>query len=429
MNRAIHSFWRNFTKAVSGQVAATAFTTLAFVINARALGISDLGTLLLVTAVCDLTSKFFSFQSWQAVVKFGAIYRGVEDQPSFRSLWWSCFWLDQFGVGLAAVGTTVFLLNFHEIVSVPLEILPEALFFALCIVLTGSSASIGALRVMDSFGTVVAIQVWGAAALFGTALSLSILNEPLPNYLILIGLVSGLPTVITNIAAFRMIRKIEAGALERSTNSMRAPLRFALGMSLSGSLNALRQRSEVLIIGALLGPSSAALFGTAYRISALTSRVADAGRQAIYPEISNLISRNSLEEARRTTGYLSLKAILLSCAGAFAVIVAGRPGLTFLFGDEFSDAYPNLILLTVSALAMLCIVPVSTLLQIYLGSRSFLYMNAYASVAFLVGAIIGPILFGSPGAGLGSLSFALAFTVIVMYQSRVMSKRRNDDKP
>nr|WP_319250258.1 lipopolysaccharide biosynthesis protein [uncultured Celeribacter sp.] len=415
MNSPLHRIIRNFGMVLSGQGAVTVLGFLALSINSRALGMTDLGRLFLIQATCELISKLVAFQNWQSYIKVGA---DIEGRGSLTRLWLYGLSLDFAAGFIASIIATVILLFAPEVIGLDPEIAHYGLLYAASLLLSGSETSIGVLRLFEAYGKVVWISILQAALLFGNAAVLAVLNAPLSAYLYTLPIIISASSIAMMFIAWKQLRVRDTASLRRRFDiiAQRRFLRFAFGISASSMLTAMRQRGEVLIVGALLGPSAAALFGVAYRLAALFSRFAEAARVSVYPEFSRLVSAGLFEDAVR----LAFRLTRWASGGAFAAMLvlalAGSPILVVLFGEEYRVAAPILMLLATGTAVYTCVFALGPLTQITFGSWRLFGFNLLAFVGFLCFAVLGPLMFGQNGAGAGAAAYSIVLALLLLWQ-------------
>ncbi|MDP3491714.1 MAG: lipopolysaccharide biosynthesis protein [Hyphomonadaceae bacterium] len=415
-NRALRVVATNFAKVFGGQAVAMVLGFGALTLNSHALGAKDFGVLIVIQAVSEFALMMFAFQTWQAIVRFGA---GDLERGDFRRL------QARFGLGLAmdvcaALAASLAAASAFLFLSKLVGISPDhrmlGVAFALFGIAQATSTSIGILRLTGRFGLVTIVQVTGAAALLANAFILSRAREPLASYVYSIGLISAATSIALIAAA-----ALRLAGLTRDTVRLTTPasldrwafFRFALATSASGSLNALRQRGEVLIISGLLGPGAAGFYAVAYRAAALLARFGEAGRQAAYPEIAGLVASGDLPAARTLVLRLSAAGTAISIPIFLCAVVFGRPALQIVFGTEFGQAHSALLWLMTSTLLYGCTFAVGSFIQITRGASYFLALNLIATTGFLAGAFAGPRFWGLQGAGLGATIFAVIFAALL----------------
>lgn len=403
---------------LSGQIIATCLAFVALGLNTRALGIEDLGRLFLVQAACELTSMIVAFQNWKTFIKLGA--EDGAGTADTMGLWVFGVVLDLLaGLISAAIIAVVFIL-YPNVIGLDPQIASWGLIYAASLVVSGTGTCIGTLQLYDRFGQVVAVNTLQAVLLLASAAVLFYLSAPLTAYLIAIPAINSLCWVLLIALGLRRIlqqipgpRRYWPAATER-----RAFLSFAFGVSASSSLSAFRQRGEVLLVGAILGPAAAALFGVAYRLAAVITRFAESARISVYPEFSRMVAQKAFPEAlglaRKLTRWTGLASLLIIAS----VVAFGTEALTVLFGAEFAKAYPNLILLAAGTCIYTATFALGPLVQIAFGSWRFFAMNLVAFAGFVVAGALGPYLFGTAGAGSGAAAFSSILAVLMAMQIR-----------
>ncbi len=418
MDAAFGKVFRNFRTVLTGQVAVTAMGFAALTLNARALDVHGIGILFLIQATCELTSKVLAFQNWQTVVKFGAEAVRAGDPERLRAIWRFGFMLDALAALAAALIAAGLMLFAPRLVGLDPVYGTIGLFYAASLILSGSGASIGALRLLDRFGLVVAANVASAALLLVNAAVLWLLDAPLWVYLVTIPAIGAALSIYLNIAGYVRTRQAAEALAGHESSSLdrRAYFRFALGVSAIGTLNALRQRAELLAVGAILGPTAAAFYGVAYRLAALMDRVGESARQSVYPVLSQQVADGDFDKAAALSFRLSKIGLALCVPGLAVLILFGGDVLSLVFGAEFEAARSNLILLGIGASMYLITFPLGPLIQIAMGAGRFLLITAISTAAFAIVGVLGPWLYGQAGAGAGAAAFGIVLASLSLGQ-------------
>jgi len=124
----------------------------------------------------------------------------------------------------------------------------------------------------------------------------------------------------------------------------------ALSMGLVGGMNILRNRVDILMIGAFLGPEPVGFYAAAARYAELMLFALQAVNAFSGPMIAGLFARGQRAEIQRLVGFAALAISALAVPVGIALLVFGRP-LLGLFGREFEVAYDSLVWLTAGQLA------------------------------------------------------------------------------
>jgi len=419
---------KNFGMVLSGSIAITTMGFFALALNTRALGIEDLGKLFLLQATCELTARLVRFENWQSYTKVGA---DIEGRGSLKALWLYGLGLDFAAAAVATLLVVCILLFAPALVGLDPEVAKLGLFFAAAILLSGRGTSVGALRLLNAFGWAVTVDVLQAVFLLANAAILFAIGASLNVYLITIPAVTATATLIVIIAAWIKINAQDDGKRNPRFDRVarRRFLQFALGASASGILNAVRQRGEILIVGAILGPSAAALFGVAYRVSELFSRLAETARVSIFPEFSRMVAARQFPQAMSLALKISKYSFVLAAFAFFVLLAIGGHILAFLFGDNFSSAQPILLLLAAGSATYASTFAYTSLVQITFGSWRFFTINLCSFVGFCLIGIMGPFWFGLNGAGAGAFANAAILgglcLQLLMRHAHTLSKPEN----
>jgi O-antigen/teichoic acid export membrane protein len=433
MDSLLNKVLRNFGTVMSGQVAITLMGFAALTMNTRALDVTGLGVIFLIQATCELTSKVLAFQNWQTMIKFGAEAIQARDGARLRATWRMGFFLDTLAaVAAAAVAAGLFLLA-PAVIGLDAATGQLGLIYAVSLLLSGSGVSIGALRLLDAFGLAVGINIAGALLLLVNAAVLWATGAPLWVYLATIPAITAGMSVTLLVVGYvrteRAARALDADEAVPSSLDRRGYFRFAMGVSATGTLNAMRQRAEMLLVGAILGPAAAALYGVAYRMAAMLGRFADSGRQSVYPVIGQLVAEGAFPKAAALAFRLCRLGLLVCVPAIIALAVFGADALRMLFGDEFVAAAPNLLMLGIGTAIYVVIFPLGPLIQIAMGSGRFLMLNLIAFAGFLLFGALGPWLYGQPGAGAGATAFSLILAALSVGQVMVRLRRKDEVRP
>jgi len=194
-------------------------------------------------------------------------------------------------------------------------------------------------------------------------------------------------------------------------------LRIAFPMMLIAGMNVVMKRTDVLMIGSLLGPKEAGVYGASVRISEL----AHYGLQSIdaiaAPLISELYYAGEREKLQRLVTWAARGALAVASVVTLGLLLIG-PFILGLFGAEFEQGYIPLIVLLGGQL-----------INSFAGVVGFLMMmtgHQDASVRILVVATIANIalnallipLFGMVGGAIATASTLVFWNVWMVYYAR-----------
>jgi O-antigen/teichoic acid export membrane protein len=174
-------------------------------------------------------------------------------------------------------------------------------------------------------------------------------------------------------------------------------------MWLSAILDTSSQYLEVIAIGLFLGPTMAAFYFVATRITNVFAMIAGSITAYATSQISGLFHRNAHDELQAILRSLALISATLA-AGAFLTIALGGKALLWIFGAVYVSAYPALLVLAAGASAVALAGPAAYLLL--LTGNEGLYPRILAC-----GLLARLILIAVLGPWLGLMGAAIAWSV------------------
>lgn len=146
-----------------------------------------------------------------------------------------------------------------------------------------------------------------------------------------------------------------------STSDSDAWIRVSLPILLFSTLQLLRTRTGVLIVGAYEDPSDVGYFAAATRFANLAALALTAVAAWASPRISTLYHAGDEEGLKNLVRQAARVTVLLTVPVAGAFMVLG-PWLLGLFGPEFSAGYASLAILMIGQVAAALVGPVGFLM-------------------------------------------------------------------
>lgn len=348
---------RNAGKLLSGKAAAGVLSLVYLAIAARALGPSELGALVLAHSYALVVAGLARFQSWQAVIRFGAPMLDnageVQDEAGLKRLLRYTIRLDLLSaaasviIALAAVPFVANAFGWSEDV--------RALIYFYCAAtpfLIAATPS-GALRLFDQFRTlsaqltlmplarcVGALILWAAGAGLGAFLVVWILSAVLHG-LSLWGL------GIRALAQRNLIPKLTGPASDRASREW---LPFMIKTNLSSSIDLIHNNVPLLIVGAVLGPAAAGLFKIAFNLANLLAQPVNMLNQAMFPELS----KTNAAQGRSQMVSVAVKSVGVALAIAAPIVIVffifRRDLPVLVAGEAFAAAAPLVALMAAAQL-------------------------------------------------------------------------------
>ena len=340
---------------LSGKGVGGLLSIVYLALATRSLGVTGFGEFMLVLSYAQAIAYLVQFQSWQTVIRYGAVHVTERRPDRLRVLLAFTAALDLSGavVGAAIAAAGAWLVG-PLLGWSPSEQERAAIFGVALLLLSLRATPTGILRLFDRFAIATAAE---------TALPLMRLVGALVAWRAGIGITGFLMawafaeaacSAAMWLAAGRVLRSEAPDSAMLSASSLRGVTtdnpglwRFAWATNASTTINAVWQQAGTLAVGAVLGAAAAGGYRLAFQIAQALSKPAASLARAIYPELARLgagVDGSATAFVRRATAAASL-------AGA-AIIAVGFLGGEFILaaigGAPYRDAYGYLVLLTIA---------------------------------------------------------------------------------
>ena len=305
----------------------------------RALGIEGFGRFILIVAFAQAISGLVSFQTWQAVIRWGQHRESVGRAIGFA------VGLDLVTFAAGSVIAALLLGFAGDWLPVPAVLRGEAFALTVVWLLAGRSTPTGILRLHDRYAQAAAADSTTSMVRIGGALLAAFLAPTISAFL----LVWAVAELATAAAYWRFSLRLEplslrAISLRRLPGAETGAWGFVWGTGLSGMLLVASRQLIVLLVGALGGAAMAAIYRVAAQLGEGLLKLAQALLRATYPELVR-----DPEQARHIAARIGKIALF---TGFVAIVLAALGGhwlIGAIAGKEFSAAYVPMILLSAAA--------------------------------------------------------------------------------
>lgn len=426
-------FRRIFANAallLSGRAANGLMALATLSIMARGLGAENFGIVVLVQTYVLVITGLATFQSWQALIRYGAISLQSDNPVEFQSLVKFTTMLDLIGI---LAGVTI------GYVAAPLvgpllqwspEVVGYAQLYSFLIFFTLIATPTGLLRLFDRFDLLtIQASITPLFRLIGVALA-ALFDAPLWGYLLawfVAGVIGGVALMWLGWREAARRGRL-AGmtwslvGLSRGHDSI---WRFSIVSNFHTSLQLVTGHMATFLVGLVAGPTAAGLYKIGKDVATTLTKPAEMLNQSIYPEFAKLGAGGRWGDFPRlivrggAVGGGAGLGLLALC------LLAGKPFLVLVFGAEFAAAHAALALLV--AAATLTIAGFSMDPALYAMGRPGIPLQVNAVAVF---AVFLPLLLwlgdrmGASGAGLAALvSSTVVFGAMAVFTALELRKR------
>ena len=340
--------FRNAGSLVTGKAAAGVLSLVYLAVAARSLGPEGVGALVLVHAYALIIAGVARFQSWQAVIRFGAPMLAADDAARLKDLLRYTIRLDLIS-GAVAVALAVLLAPIiARLFGWSGDILRLVYYYALAVPFLIAATPTGVLRMFDQFKTLGLQQTLMPGLRCAGALALWVGGGGL-NAFIMLWLVSavfhgaslwllGLRTLARKNLTPRILGKARAPA-------DKAWLPFMIKTNLSSSMELIHSNVPLLIVGAALGAGAAGFLKIAINLTNILAKPIALLNQAIFPELSKIEAGAGRSEMLRVCARAIGGAILIASPIIALLALFRRDLAELVAGSEFLPAAPLIALM------------------------------------------------------------------------------------
>lgn len=324
LSEIYHRFLRNAGMILGSRVVFGLLNLATTVIATRAFGLAELGIVLLLQSYARLAGELVRFESWQTVLRFGAIAEETRDSGAFRRLIGLTLSIDIASLAVSVTGAILLVPVMQQWLEWPEDVAALAPLFVFSMIFFIHATPNGVLRHFDRIG-IVALQYAANAVLRFTGVAAAALLGVDGMYLVHVWFAASvLSGSIIFVAAFAELwrrRLMPRLTLRWRIRAREFPgiWRFLWLSNLISSLPLVINYGSTLLVGGVLGPAPAAIFDIARQLARSLSHPAKLLGPLILPDFSRLAARGDWTAMRhilgrqlRLTGFaLAMFALLL----------------------------------------------------------------------------------------------------------------------
>ncbi len=414
---------RNVGIIVSGDAGAAALNLAALALTARALGPEWLGVLVMIEAYTTLIDRWMRPETWQALIKYGADALVADDGSTFRRLIKLGLLIDLGGAALAVavaflgVQIAAGWLNWGETAA------DLASLYCFILLLQIISTPTAILRLFDRYA-VFAYSQMVAAVLRLLLVSFAWWFESGLTVFVLIAMAVAAvrPALMIHAALGELRRREHRGILRMSLRGVTKQhpriWRFLLSSNLSLLLRKTVETTDVLLVGALLGPAASSALHIVKRLSMLIMKVGRPVQQVIYPDVSKLWANGEVDRFKKAVVWTNL--IGGGVGLLILAIIAIDPMLLLrsFAGEAFAGIAPMLLVQMVAVVIFMFGLALRPALYSMERDSALLRSVAIATVAFYITFFSLVPWFEAMAASLGYAAFNLIWLISCVYAFR-----------
>lgn len=416
---------RNASLVSIGKAAQAIMSLATVALAARTLGMEAFGMLSLIHGLVFGLSQIIRFQTWQAVIRYGAQAREADDLGRLQRLLKFTTLLDGIAAVIGLTLISVLMDPAGELFEIPAELRDEVRLYGFSIIaMVMVSTPLGILRLLTRFD-LIAMQTTIAPAirLVGT-LYLFFTGGGLVGFLTVWFAAAVVSRIVLAAIAWRQLQK--RGLLKNIRRRHQNQLspedgiwRFILTLNLSRGLSVSHAQIGLLLAGGLLGPGSAGVFRIAQQFSDILIKPATKLLiPAIYPELAQLHRADDHERRRSLILRTSLFAGGIAATMLVLLISFGETMISTFAGTEYADAYVPMLWLALGGLVSVVAFPLEPLLSSTGRTQQIVFAQFLATVLYLALALGLVHPYGLTGVAMATLGAVSSSTLILALSGR-----------
>lgn len=409
---------------LAGKGVGGVFSLIYVGVVARSLGIEQFGVFALILAYVQAISALAKFDSWKTVVRYGAEHLDKLDKTPLRRILNFSTFLD---LGSATVGAAVGILGVFVVgPHLGWSDTEQTIAGYACILLLFNirGTPLGILRLLDRFD----IAAYAEAALPSIRLIGALLawfiHPSIFTYLLVWVLAELLAAAVLWWAALRELH-VRHPALRATPLWQVSGVRtendglwfFAWTTNIDYSLKQVWKHIPVLVVGWLVDAVAAGGFQLANKLVNGLRKPSTALAWAVFPELTRL-KVSEPGKIRPVVRKTTQASALAGTIGLLLTVVLGHYALWALGGEDFTFAYPILLMLAVAAMINLCGLTIESAIVALGYPGQMLWVRAVVGVGYAALLLSLVPLFGIYGAGWAAIAAAMLLLALVTAKFR-----------
>ncbi|MCF8709233.1 lipopolysaccharide biosynthesis protein [Rhizorhapis sp. SPR117] len=374
----------NAGRLLGGKASAGVMQLGTFAIAARALGATEFGVFSVLIAQVMLFAGLASFESSQAVIRYGVPHLQSGDTAAAQALFKAGTLLDLGAAAALAMVMTAPL--FARWLGWDARLMHLAQAAAPLTFAGAIGTSKGMLRLFDrydllSWHSIVTplarLMFIGAAALAGLSLGWYLAAWVIAGWL---GTLAAAALAWREAHRRRLLRGLDRSVrgLGRAQPGM---WRFALFANLTGSIGLVPSHLATVIVAAVLGEGAAGAYRIGREVATGLLKPIDLVDQAIYPDLARLVHARAWRRLVHTAVRGGAGAVMIFAGMTVLIALAGPWLLDRIFGPAFAAAAPLLVAIGVA----------TTVRAIAFAAEPIVYAFGRPEISFLVSALAGAL--------------------------------------
>ena len=395
---------RNAGWLLSGHAISGTLSLAALLIAARYLGPAQFGIIALITTYVALVDRLLNFQTWQALIRFGAKANADANAAAFRRLVKVCTLLDLGSALLGAALAVTFATTVASLIGLSGEAGHLMKLYSLVIAANLSGVPTAVLRLFDRFRLLAAYRVVQSAMTIAGVTLAWVANGGIGGVLLAMAgaQIAGYLFLLTCgwwVLADKGISGVWKEPVEGLRRDSPGLLGFVIWTNIESSVKILREL-DVFVVKALLSMEAVGFYHVARKLASTMETAVAPFYYAIYPELARFSAKRRLMHFIRLMWQSAVTVGCLAGIGFVVFLILGNGILVFVLGDAYGVAYGVSALCLLGSTIWSAAQPLSAAM-FSLGQVRLVFLIHLATATFYIISLV-PLLtsLGLTGAGI-----------------------------
>ena len=388
---ALRRMLGNFAWLLGGKGFGAVSSLIYLAILSRSLGVKDFGHFALIFGLSQAFVLLAGFQTWQAIVKFGAEHLARGNFAAFGRLSILGGVVDLAASLLGCALVTVIILTLGETLELNPAYDEIALAFICAMLVTRVSAPYGIIRALGRFELSVWVASITPTGRLLAAIAIWITGPSVGRFLLAWAVVELITSLAMWYTAWRLgadwFRLKALREWRQSVAENPGISRFLWVTYGNTSLQAVVQQGPLLAVGYLFGTSAAGIYRIADQLAKGLGKFALLISDAVYPEVNRQRHVSGPDDFNRMIRRVTLAVIPTAAAMSGLAVLFGSDLLILISGPGFEAGGPILVPLVIAASLELASVVYEPVLH-SVSKAHYLLMTRLGAIALLMAAIL-----------------------------------------
>ena len=334
---AFRRLFKNVGVLFTGNIGASLLGLASLVLTARALGPERLGILVLIQTYIAIVDRLFNFQSWQAIIKYGAEALEHGRRDDFKGL-------IKFGTILdmasAIVATVVAILAAYWIgqwKGWDQKTINMIMIYSAIILFHLSGTPTAILRLFDRFKLFAIQKIIASAFKLGGVFFAFLSKAELWEFILIWMATDVLGNLLLLFFGWSLLaKKAFTGWWHAKCEEWQKVFKFTWWTNITSTFDLPIKQFDVMIVAAVISLEAVGLYKIFKQVTLVLTQVADPIYQVIYPQFSTFLAQGKARKAVHMAVKTGAILLAFSLPMAFIISLLSPWWMNLIFGAAYT---------------------------------------------------------------------------------------------